>query len=59
MDTGLGPNLGLVGLIEGFNFASALAAILMASLIGIFFYSVVVLLEYWLMPWQRARQGAA
>ncbi len=41
---------------SGFNFASAWAAILMASLIGIFFYSVVVLLEYWLMPWQRARQ---
>ena len=42
----------------GFNFASAWAAILMASLIGILFYCLVLLLEYWLMPWQRARQNA-
>lgn len=43
----------------GFNFASAWAAILMASLIGISFYCLILLLEYWLMPWQRARQAAA
>ena len=39
---------------SGFNFASAWSAILMASLIGITFYVVVLLLERWLMPWQQS-----
>jgi NitT/TauT family transport system permease protein len=35
----------------GFNFARAWTGIVMASLIGIFFYVVVLLVERWLMPW--------
>ena len=43
---------------SGFNFASAWAAILMASLIGISFYLVVLILERRLMPWQVSlREG--
>ena len=44
---------------SGFNFASAWAAILMASLIGISFYLVVLILERRLMPWQVSlREGS-
>lgn len=35
----------------GFNFARAWTGIIMASLIGIFFYMVVLLVERWAMPW--------
>jgi NitT/TauT family transport system permease protein len=35
----------------GFNFARAWTGIIMASLIGIFFYVVVLLVERWVMPW--------
>jgi NitT/TauT family transport system permease protein len=35
----------------GFNFARAWTGIIMASLIGIFFYMVVLLVERWVMPW--------
>ena len=43
---------------SGFNFASAWSAILMASLIGISFYLVVLLLERWLMSWHLSwREG--
>jgi NitT/TauT family transport system permease protein len=35
----------------GFNFARAWTGIIMASLIGIFFYVVVLLVERWAMPW--------
>jgi NitT/TauT family transport system permease protein len=44
---------------SGFNFASAWSAILMASLIGIAFYVVVLLLERWLMPWHNAMGDSA
>ncbi|MBZ0287220.1 MAG: ABC transporter permease [Anaerolineae bacterium] len=35
----------------GFNFARAWSGIIMASLIGILFYVVVLLVERWVMPW--------
>ncbi len=35
----------------GFNFARAWTGIIMASLIGISFYLVVLLVERWVMPW--------
>lgn len=38
---------------SGFNFPRAWAAILMASILGIIFYSTIVLLERWLVPWGR------
>ncbi len=41
----------------GFNFARAWAAIVMASVIGIGFYTVVLLAERWLMPWHTARHA--
>lgn len=37
----------------GFNFARAWAAIVMASAIGIGFYTLVILLERLLMPWDK------
>lgn len=41
----------------GFNFARAWAAIVMASIIGIGFYTLVLLAERWLMPWHTARHA--
>ena len=41
----------------GFNFARAWAAIVMASVIGIGFYTLVLLAERWLMPWHTARHA--
>jgi NitT/TauT family transport system permease protein len=38
----------------GFNFARAWTGIIMASLIGISFYLVVLLVERWVMPWNVA-----
>jgi NitT/TauT family transport system permease protein len=35
----------------GFNFARAWTGIIMASLIGISFYVLVLLIELWVMPW--------
>jgi NitT/TauT family transport system permease protein len=35
----------------GFNFSRAWTGIIMASLIGILFYVVVLLVERWVMPW--------
>lgn len=37
-----------------FNFARAWTAILMASIIGIAFYTLVILAERWLMPWHSS-----
>jgi NitT/TauT family transport system permease protein len=39
---------------SGFNFTRAWSAILVASLIGIGFYNVILLLERWIMPWHAA-----
>ena len=39
---------------SGFNFTRAWAAILMASIIGITFYVIILLLERWIMPWSAA-----
>ncbi len=41
---------------SGFNFTRAWAAILVASIIGILFYNIVVVIERVATPWQRARQ---
>jgi NitT/TauT family transport system permease protein len=41
---------------SGFNFIHAWAAILMASIIGISFYVIVLVIERRVMPWQRAFQ---
>lgn len=41
---------------SGFNFTRAWAAILVASIIGILFYNVVLVIERVVTPWQRARQ---
>jgi len=38
----------------GFDFARAWAAILMASIIGIAFYTLVVMAERWIMPWHAS-----
>jgi NitT/TauT family transport system permease protein len=43
----------------GFNFARAWTGIIMASLIGIFFYMVVLLVERWVMPWHVSFREAA
>ncbi len=41
----------------GFDFARAWAAIVMASIIGIGFYLVIIVLERLLMPWERNSGG--
>jgi len=43
----------------GFNFARAWTGIIMASLIGISFYMVVLLVERWVMPWNVSFREAA
>lgn len=42
---------------SGFNFTRAWAAILVASIIGIVFYNVILLLERRLMPWYHAQRS--
>jgi NitT/TauT family transport system permease protein len=41
---------------SGFNFTRAWAAILVASMIGILFYNVVLLMERRMMPWYHAQR---
>jgi NitT/TauT family transport system permease protein len=41
---------------SGFNFTRAWAAILVASIIGILFYNIILLLERRLMPWYAAQR---
>ena len=41
---------------SGFNFTRAWAAILVASIIGIVFYNIILLLERRLMPWYAAQR---
>jgi len=43
----------------GFNFARAWSGIIMASIIGIFFYVVVLLVERWVMPWHVSFREAS